>query len=245
MVSINDVYQKVLALANKEQRGYITPQEFNLFADQAQQEIFEQYFYDLNQSMRLPGNNAGHSDITTNLEEKISLFERYDKLVQLANDFGDLKMSGVTDMYRLQMIRINYSGIDGGFQLAEEIQLNELNKYGSSPLGVWSKKRPVYTRYSTSSGSPNIKVYPYPSLNSDSVYISYIRKPSKPTWGYEIVGEKALYNTDNSNNFELHESEESELVYRILALAGLAIQKPELTQTAAALEGAKVQQEKQ
>ncbi len=245
MVSINDVYQKVLALANKEQRGYITPQEFNLFADQAQQEIFEQYFYDLNQSMRLPGNNAGHSDITTNLEEKISLFERYDKLVQLANDFGDLKMSGVTDMYRLQMIRINYSGIDGGFRLAEEIQLNELNKYGSSPLGVWSKKRPVYTRYSTSSGLPNIKVYPYPSLNSDSVYISYIRKPSKPTWGYEIVGEKALYNTDNSNNFDLHESEESELVYRILALAGLAIQKPELTQTAAALEGAKVQQEKQ
>ena len=244
MVSINDVYQKVLALANKEQRGYITPQEFNLFADQAQQEIFEQYFYDLNQSMRLPGNNAGHSDIVTNIEEKISLFERYDREVQVQGDYGDLKMSGVTDMYRLQMIRINYSGI-GGFQLAEEIQLNELNKYGSSPLGNWSKKRPVYTRYSTSPGSPTIKVYPYPSSSSDSAHVSYIRKPSKPTWGYEIVGEKALYNTDNSNDFDLHDSEESELVYRILALAGLAIQKPELTQTAAALEGAKVQQEKQ
>ena len=33
MVNINNVYQKVLALANKEQRGYITPQEFNLFAN--------------------------------------------------------------------------------------------------------------------------------------------------------------------------------------------------------------------
>ena len=32
MVSIDTVYQRVLALANKEQRGYITPQEFNLFA---------------------------------------------------------------------------------------------------------------------------------------------------------------------------------------------------------------------
>ena len=48
-VSIDKVYQKVLAFANKEQRGYITPQEFNLFADQAQMEIFEQYFYDINQ----------------------------------------------------------------------------------------------------------------------------------------------------------------------------------------------------
>jgi len=31
-VSVDTVYQRVLAIANKEQRGYITPQEFNLFA---------------------------------------------------------------------------------------------------------------------------------------------------------------------------------------------------------------------
>ena len=41
MVSVNKVYQKILAITNKEQRGYITPQEFNLFADQAQMDIFE------------------------------------------------------------------------------------------------------------------------------------------------------------------------------------------------------------
>ena len=46
-VNVDTVYQKVLALANKEQRGYITPQEFNLFASQAQLDIFENYFYDL------------------------------------------------------------------------------------------------------------------------------------------------------------------------------------------------------
>ena len=27
-ISVDTVYQRVLALANKEQRGYITPQEF-------------------------------------------------------------------------------------------------------------------------------------------------------------------------------------------------------------------------
>ena len=41
MVNINSVYQKVLTLLNKEQRGYLTPQEFNLLADRAQNEIFE------------------------------------------------------------------------------------------------------------------------------------------------------------------------------------------------------------
>ena len=46
-IYIDTVYQTVQALANKEQRGYITPQEFNLFANQAQDDIFDQYLYDL------------------------------------------------------------------------------------------------------------------------------------------------------------------------------------------------------
>ena len=53
MININKVYQRVLAFANKEQRGYITPQEFNIFAENAQLEIFEQYFYDLAQYNRV------------------------------------------------------------------------------------------------------------------------------------------------------------------------------------------------
>ena len=73
MVNINTVYQTVLALANKEQRGYITPQEFNLFANQAQMSIFEQYFYDLNQFLRVPGNNTAYADMVNLLEEKIKL----------------------------------------------------------------------------------------------------------------------------------------------------------------------------
>ena len=43
MVNIDTIYQRVLAVANKEQRGYITPQEFNLFANQAQMDILYLY----------------------------------------------------------------------------------------------------------------------------------------------------------------------------------------------------------
>jgi len=57
-VSIDTVYQRVLAIANKEQRGYVTPQEFNILANQAQMDIFEQYFYDKNQFLRQPGNDT-------------------------------------------------------------------------------------------------------------------------------------------------------------------------------------------
>ena len=73
MISVDTIYQRVLAAANKEQRGYITPQEFNLFANQAQMDIFEQYFYDLNQFLRIPGNDTEYADMVNILEEKINI----------------------------------------------------------------------------------------------------------------------------------------------------------------------------
>jgi len=78
-----------------------------------------------------------------------------------------------------------------------------------------------------------------------NVQVDYIRRPITPNWNYVVVNDKALYNSTSSTDFQLHESEESELVYRILAFAGVAIEKPQLTQVAAGLEQAKVQQEKQ
>jgi len=245
-VSIDRVYQKVLAFANKEQRGYITPQEFNLFADQAQMEIFEQYFYDINQWNRRHGNSTGHSDILTNLEEKVSLFERYDQVADVHNDYGDINMTtGFPNLYRLEMVSVDYE-TNPRFVIAEEIQLNELTTYGTSPLAKWSKKRPVYVRYSFSA-TKNLKVYPYPDPDGgiDRVLLSYIQTPATPNWGYVVVNDKALYNSTTSQDFELHLSEESELVYRILAFAGIAIEKPQLTQVAAGAIGAQIQQEKQ
>jgi hypothetical protein len=74
---------------------------------------------------------------------------------------------------------------------------------------------------------------------------TYTKKPTKPNWNYVVVNDKPLYNSNTSTDFELHAAEESELVYRILAFAGIAIEKPQLVQAAVGLEGAKVQQEKQ
>ena len=95
-VSIDTVYQRVLAIANKEQRGYITPQQFNLFANQAQLRIFEQYFYDLDKFLRLPGNDSAYSDRINILEEKIAFFEKYNVDMTAVN--SDI-MTLPTDVY--------------------------------------------------------------------------------------------------------------------------------------------------
>lgn len=78
-ISIDKVYQRVLALANKEQRGYITPQEFNLLAGKAQSDIFESYFHDKKAAIRIPGNQSAIADDAQMLREKINVHRVFGK----------------------------------------------------------------------------------------------------------------------------------------------------------------------
>ena len=248
MINIDTVYQKVLAITNKEQRGYITPHEFNLFADQAQMEIFEQYFYDINQFDRIPNNNTDYSNMIDNLREKVQLFQKYNQEVETINEYGDIQITNnIPDLYRLGTVKVTYKNF--GQAVAEQVQLHELDLYSttSSLTSRNSRSYPIYTRLvSGAQNLPYIKIYPYPNtdLNGEKVVISYIKKPNKPYWGYIVVNDKPLHNSQTSTNFELHSSEESELVYKILVLFGINLKQPQLGQAAAAIEANKVQQEK-
>ena len=231
-ISVDTVYQKVLAFANKEQRGYITPQEFNLFANQAQMEILDQYFYDINQFSRLPGNDTEYSDMLRLLDEKLSVLKKTSTKTITSGKINLSDMGGTGhDVYKLGSIFHN------GNTEIEEVNYNESKLLRLSKLTAPTLKRPVYTNQN---GWINI----YPN-NITSIYVSYIKKPDAVKWGYIVVSDKALYDPARSTNFELHSSEEPELVYRILAFAGIAIEKPQLVQAAVGLEQAKVQQEKQ
>ena len=268
-VNVDTVYQRVLALANKEQRGYITPQEFNLFADHAQMEIFEQYFYDLNQFKRASGNQSEYSDIVSIIKDKISMFEHWQLgsyNITVANKYGDCIAfdTDIPDLYRLGEISVNYPAV-GKSGVCEQLTPKEFVIRNKSKLTRHTEDRPVYVKRDLQ-GQLRIKIYPYPktvgfvdsngdavpdgsdittATNKAGIAADYIRKPKKPNWAYVVVNNKPLYNSTSSQDFELHASEETELVYRILALAGVAIEKPQLTQLGAQLTGAQIQQEKQ
>ena len=63
--------------------------------------------------------------------------------------------------------------------------------------------------------------------------IDYYIVPAKPTWGYVVVNGNALYNSNTSTDFQLHPSEEENLISRILILSGTTIKQPELQQAGA------------
>lgn len=232
MVKIDTVYQTVLALANKEQRGYITPQEFNLFATQAQMSIFEQYFYDLNQFLRAPGNNTSHSDMVDLLEEKISLFEQTNAVVGNGSQLP-------VNLYKLQ--NVHWKDIlKNTKHNAEYVDSKTWQQMRGVSLVKPTDKNLIYTR-----NAHGISVVGDIAKSSE-VTCDYIRAPHNPNWTYVVVDQKALYNPNATDHqdFELHHSEQTELVTRILGLAGITLKDQSLYQIASAEESKQIQQQK-
>ena len=241
MVNIDSVYQKVLGILNKEQRGYVTAQEFNLFANQAQDDLFEQYFYDINQFGRLHGNDTEYSDMLNILNEKISAFETTDTLnYDQVNNYFPLP----TNIYRAGTV-IYDNTTTNGFGVtttepieAERVNRNEILYINSSPLTRPINTRPVYTQ-----NTNGINVYGNSELTTN-VRLNYIRRPVRVQWAYQIVFDEPLYDASNSVNFELHPSEEVELVIKILELSGILIKDLGLYQVFDKEELEQIQQEK-
>ena len=50
-INVDKVYRVVLAIINKEQRGYLTPDQFNRLGRQAQLDLLEKSFYDYNRAL--------------------------------------------------------------------------------------------------------------------------------------------------------------------------------------------------
>lgn len=93
--SINEVRNTVLAIVNKNNYGYITPQDFNLYAKQAQLDMFEDYFYSYNnwiQRQNARSSGTGYADITKGLVEVIDSFSTTVFLPQITSNIYSLPL---------------------------------------------------------------------------------------------------------------------------------------------------------
>ena len=84
---INEVRNTVLSILNKNNNGYLTPEEFNLFANQAQLEVFEGYFFSLanwtkKQNQRMSGES--YADIVKEMKEVLDTFSVSSALTHVA-----------------------------------------------------------------------------------------------------------------------------------------------------------------
>jgi len=81
---INSVRNTVLSVLNKNNYGYISPSDFNLYAQQSQMELFEEYFTSYNKAVNAENaRTAGtdYADIGKNLVEVIEHFITTNSLI--------------------------------------------------------------------------------------------------------------------------------------------------------------------
>ena len=249
-ISIDTVYQRVLALANKEQRGYITPQEFNLHANQAQQDIFEQYFYDLAKYVNLTSKGTPTETVSENttiepdfgnmvnlIREKLTIYEGTP--VALVNSTGNLSLPALSaSIYRTGRYVYN-AGAEHIPLIKTEWDMRPLIKerWDAVAGSLWHNNHVHPARYfyhENTDGS--ISVYKEDAATTPitaGVSVEVIAAPPRDVkWAYVVVNEKALYDSSNSVDFNIHKSEETNLVVKILELAGITINKPGLVQIA-------------
>ena len=237
-INVNTVYTTVLSILNKEQRGYMTPDEFNKVGTQVQLEMFEKYFEDLNQQLRVPLQaaqmDAEYADRIKTTEEKISIFETSNDLTYAAGSFF---MSATNPtIHRIGTIQYEPYG-----SLPVEIQRltqKEYNLVQRSKLTAPTKKWPVYKEEGD-------LFYVYPDTIQKQVKAYYIKKPSDVVWGFTpgSLGQYT-YSSTASTDFELDAIEQTEVILNILMYAGVIIRDPQIIQSAQQMAMAEDQNEK-
>lgn len=213
---INSVRNTVLAVANKQNFGYITPSDFNLYAKQAQLDIFEDYFYRYNewiakQNARISG--SGYADIVKNIEEAIDIFSS----TNTPSDSNGPSFPLPSDYYLINVVKYSSKEV-------ERVSQNKILNLTSSHLTAPTVTFPAYVM----NGS-NITVYP--STITTGITIQYIRKPLDPKWTYTTLSAgEPVFNQSASDyqDFELPASDEPTIVNKILKYAGISIRETDI-----------------
>ena len=236
-INVDYVYKTVLSILNKEQRGNITPDEFNKVATQVQLDIFERYFDDLNQQIKVGQTSREYADRVLDVDEKIAVFKVRGDCNHLGNGVFKLPVSynGVstsgTAVYKLGVVTYNDPDIGDSVEV-ERLTSKQFYENQRSDLTRSSRNFPTYVyENETNTNRKTIKVSP--STITNNVVADFIRKPKNVEWKYQTgtLGQ-LLYSTESSD-FELNASETVNVITRILAYSGVILEDPQIVQVAA------------
>ena len=177
------------------------------------------------------------TDPNTYLAEKINVFYKSNTLTKAGDEF-----TYPSDLYRVGIVSV--SDI-----VADRASHEEIKYINLSPLTYPVKTQPVYTLTNTG-------VAVYPTDITTGVKLDYLKKPIRPKWGYVLQGtipyyDPTLFDPANdsydtaakSYNFELHPSEENNLVVKILNYSGVVIKQQDVAGFAQGKENQNTSQE--
>lgn len=201
-LSINKVFQFIQFVANKENRGWISPEEFNLAAEVAQ--------------LTLYGELEGSYKDTKKIDALLRPFVATTPALvagknDLSSDFRIPINSWVSDAegHPLQYIPV------------KEIDMAEVPYVYHSEIVSPSINYPViFIDYDSDSEVPSAVIYPeYFPYN---ITIKYLKEPSAPEWTYATTNGRPVYN-DLGTDFTFDNTTFIDISKRILVHVGINI----------------------
>lgn len=230
---INSVRNTVLAIANKQNFGYISPADFNLYAKQAQLDVFEDYFYRYNnwvvkQNARMSGSD--YADLVKTLTEVIDSFVVQSTLTELAGTTSNFEVP--SDYYTIN--NITKSG-----NIIDKVSSSRFFMIQRSDLSTPTTEYPIYTQLKRTIQGVAREVFDVLPTGLDNLICTYIRKPLDPKWTYINLqnGEPLFDQSANDyQDFELPHTDEPLLISKILQYVGISIREKDVYTAAQADE---------
>lgn len=234
-INVDIVYKTVLSILNKEQRGYLTPDEFNKIGTQVQLEIFEKYVEDLNQQLRVPENESEYGNRVKNIDDALSIFK------EVGTSTSTNPITGVNPFVQPSNLHRIGTVIYKDVTELQRLQRNDFLYVNKSCLTKPSLTYPIYIYE-----DDRIYVYPNTIIDPADISVTYLRKPADVVWAYGIDPTTGGYIWDGSPgaptpsipatgsvDFEIENHEQTSVILNILAYAGLVIRDPQIVQAAA------------
>jgi hypothetical protein len=258
MVSVQQVYETLKDLANKDQKGFITPAVFNNFAGVAQINIYNELFQELVKAKQIQRQNfdpGRDKSVRKQATEDLSVFIVSDFVIENNDDQGNifskpLNLSKIISISYSTQDRTEIEVVEGEDPVVEADVVIKRHERRSVELVYDAEK---IDRILTSNLSTPTESFPvaliaqdievFPSTISD-IRVTYYRRPGSinqagdtidlpPTYASVLFGDSEQFNGNSSLNFMLPPHYTTELVMEMAKLIGVRLRDPNLAGFAA------------
>jgi len=233
-MTIDEVYRLVQTFANKEQRGFIAPSEFNLLAKQAELELYNKRLSIVKEKAPTKRSQGIYGE---SLSPELARQDIATFLVG-SSVTGVSKLSphlGSTFTLTSDYVESMFIHIDEEHSISTNIPVDivepkDVNQILRSSLVKPSMEYPIALLGADASGASKVfSVFPE---NITKVVVYHYRNQNTPKWNYVTIGGKPVYNHSGSNGFKLSVRCHGEIVVKILEYLGVSIREPEVVQYA-------------
>lgn len=214
---LDRLHKTVKFLSNTEGRGNVRPEDIDLSIHHRVQEKYEELLFEVNRLVNRQ-NRGLINGALENTTEKVR-----EKIQHYLEDKNEIVSEGVLTIPK----EVRY--FDTLLFESTYVELCKDNKEFLMSKSEATEAYPIGLKTTNT-----VRVFP---ISIDSVRISYLRNPAIAKWTYDVIEGTELYNPSKNGfkEIDIHPSEETDLILRVLQSFGINLKEPELQKITAAL----------